>query len=164
MTPDEGPMTMTDPTPADPTPTDPTAAPGSVAPDSVAPPDAGPKPSGLRNPAAAVRGVGAGALAVEALVLLLAIAPIHVLDVRRPGLATGVVVGLAVVCVLLAGMLRRSWVWPAGLVVQVALIACGWFHLSLAVLGGLFLLVWLYVLNVRRTVLGKGANPPVPSA
>lgn len=144
MTPDEGPMTMTEPTPTDPA--------------------AGPKPSGLRNPAAAVRGVGAGALAVEALVLLLAIAPIHVLDVRRPGLATGVVVGLAVVCVLLAGMLRRSWAWPAGIVVQVALIACGWFHLSLAVLGVLFLLVWLYVLNVRRTVLGKGVNPPAPTA
>jgi hypothetical protein len=156
-------MTATDPQPTDPQPMEPQPA----HPDSTEPHSAAPKPSGLRNPAAAVRGVGAGALSVEALVLLLALAPMHVLDVRRPGLATGVVVGLVVVCVLLAGMLRRAWAWPAGIVVQVALIACGWFHVALAVLGVLFLLVWLYVLNVRRTVLGRGVagvSPPGPTA
>ena len=43
----------------------------------------------------------------------------------------------------------------AGLVLQVVLIACGYFHISLAILGVLFLLVWLYALSVRRSVLGK---------
>jgi hypothetical protein len=121
------------------------------------------KPSGLRNPTAAVRGVAAGALAAEALVLLLAIAPMRMLGVRHGGAAIAVIAGLAVLCVLLAGMLRHRWAWAAGTVLQVALIACGFFHLALAVLGVLFLLVWLYVLNVRRTVLGRGgpdATPP----
>ena len=112
------------------------------------------KPSGLRNPHAAVRGVGAGALCIEALALLLAIVPLHVLDVRKAGLAIGCVAALAVVCILLAGMLRFGWAWWAGIVVQVLLIACGYFHIALTVAGVLFLLLWLYVLSVRRTVLG----------
>jgi hypothetical protein len=112
------------------------------------------KPSGLRNPVAAVRGVGAGALVIEAIVLLLAIQPMRVLGVRLTGAAIGSVVGLAVFCILLAGALRRPWAWWAGLVPQVALIACGYFHVSLAILGVLFLGLWLYVLSVRRSVLG----------
>ena len=112
------------------------------------------QPSGLRNPQAAVRGVGAGALGIEALVLLLAIVPLHVLGVRRAGLAIGCVVGLAALCILLAGILRFSWAWGAGIVIQVLLIACGYFHIALAVIGVLFLLLWLYVMSVRRTVLG----------
>jgi hypothetical protein len=110
----------------------------------------------LRNPQAAVRGAGAGALCIEALVLLLAIVPLHVLGVRHAGFAIGCVVALAVACVLLAGALRRSWAWWAGLVVQLPLIACGYFHLALTVIGVLFLLVWFYVMSVRRTVLGGG--------
>jgi len=112
------------------------------------------RPSGLRNPQAAVRGVGAGALCVEALVLLLAIVPLHVLGVRHAGWAVGAVVALAVMCVLLAGVLRYAVAWTLGIVVQVLLIACGYFHIALAIAGVLFLLLWLYVLSVRRTVLG----------
>jgi hypothetical protein len=112
--------------------------------------------SGLRNPQAAVRGVGAGALCIEALVLLLAIVPLHVLGVRHAGWAIGAVVILAVVCILLAGTLRYKAAWTAGVVVQVLLIACGYFHIALGIAGVLFLALWLYVLSVRRTVLGTG--------
>ncbi len=112
--------------------------------------------SGLRNPAAAVRGVGAAGLAVEALVLLLAIQPMRVLGVRLTGAAIGTVVGLAVVCLALCGVLRKAWAWYAGFVVQVVLIAAGFvFHVSLTVVGVLFLLLWTYIMSVRRTVLGK---------
>ncbi|HKD97136.1 MAG TPA: DUF4233 domain-containing protein [Micromonosporaceae bacterium] len=111
--------------------------------------------SGLRNPAAAVRGVGAAALCTEALVLLLALVPLHVLHVRMAGLAIGIAVGLAVVCVLLAGALRWVWAWWAPIGVQVVLLGCGYFHPSLAVLGVVFALVWFYVLSVRRSVLGR---------
>jgi hypothetical protein len=113
------------------------------------------KPSGLRNPAAAVRGVGAGALVIEALVLLLAIVPLHVLGVRSAGTAMICVAALALLCILLAGVLRYSWAWWGGFVPQVALLACGYFHVALSILGVLFLLLWIYVLSVRRTVLGR---------
>lgn len=111
--------------------------------------------SGLRNPVAAVRGVGAAALVGEAIVLLLAIQPLRVLGVRLTGTAIGTVIALAVVCVLFAGLLRRRWAWSAVLGVQALLIACGYFHVSLAILGVLFAGLWLYVMSVRRTVLGK---------
>ena len=116
---------------------------------------AGAKPSGLRNPTAAVRGVGAAALGGEALVLLLAIQPMRVLGARLTGDAIIAIVVLAVLCVLLAGMLKRNWAWYAGGAVQVLLIGCGYFHISLTILGVLFAAVWLYVLSVRRTVLRK---------
>lgn len=41
--------------------------------------------SGLRNPSAAVRGLGAGTLAMEGIVLLLAIQPIRLLGGRLSG-------------------------------------------------------------------------------
>src|SRR5262249_12547948 len=112
------------------------------------------RPSGLRNPQAAVRGVGAGALCVEALVLLLAVVPLHVLGVRHARWAVGAVGSLAGMWWLLAGVLCYAVAWTLGIVVQVLLIACGFFHIALTIAGVLFLLLWLYVLSVRRTVLG----------
>jgi hypothetical protein len=112
------------------------------------------RPSGLRNPAAAVRGVGAGALAAEGLVLLLAIIPLRVLGAS--GVAgTVVVVVLSVVSFALAGLLRHPWAWLGASALQVVLFASGFLiHVSLAVVGVLFGLVWFYILRVRRTVLG----------
>jgi hypothetical protein len=120
-------------------------------------PDTEPR-SGLRNPTAAVRGVGAAALLAEALVLLLAIQPMRVLGARLTGTAIAAVVSLAVLCVLLAGVLRYRWAWTAGLVLQAAVMGCGYFHVALAIVGALFAAVWLFVLSVRRTVLGP--RPP----
>ena len=125
-------------------------------------PSSGPDPdqpqSGLRNPGAAVRGVGAAALAAEGLVLLLAIVPLRVLGATGTG-GTILVVVLAVVSFALAGLLRHRWAWIAGSVLQVVLFGSGFVvHSSLAVLGVLFGLVWLYVLRVRRTVLGTSSR------
>jgi hypothetical protein len=112
--------------------------------------------SGLRNPSAAVRGVGAGALAVEAIVLLLAIAPLAKLGGAGVAVAVWLVVILAVTAGVLAGLLRHPWAWWAGLVVPLALLGGGFLHWSLAVLGVVFGLLWAYLLNVRRTVLAAG--------
>jgi hypothetical protein len=93
-------------------------------------------------------------MAAEAVVLLLAIQPLRVLGAHRTGAAIGFVIGLAVYCLVLAGLLRRPWAWLAGLVPQAALIAGGFlFHPSLAVVGVLFGLAWVYILHVRRRVL-----------
>ena len=126
-------------------------------PDGPQPPGeaADPQPrSGLTNPAAAVRGVGAGALVIEALVLLLAIVPLTKLDTRATGWAIAAVVTLCVLCVLLAGLLRYRWAWYAGVVVQVLICLCGFFHLMLLIFGVVFGGIWAYVLSVRRSVLG----------
>jgi hypothetical protein len=117
-----------------------------------------PAQSGLRNPGAAARGVGAGALVAEAIVLLLAIQPVLVLNDDLPSPAIWAIVGMAVACVALAGLLRHAWAWPAAAGLQVVLFASGFvLHASLTALGVIFGLLWAYVLHVRRRVLA----PPV---
>ena len=113
-----------------------------------------PRRSGLKNPAGAVRGVGATALSAEGLVMLLAIVPLKVIGAHLTGLAVASVSVLAVVCFGLAGLLRHAWAWYAGAAVPVLLILAGIaFHPSLSALGVLFGLVWAYVLWVRNRVL-----------
>ncbi|MGW3605688.1 DUF4233 domain-containing protein [Micromonospora sp. NPDC005161] len=113
-----------------------------------------PRRSGLRNPERAVRGLGAGTLSLEALVLVLAIQPIRVVGGDLGGAAIAAVVALAVVAILLAGMMRRPWAWHAGTVVQGLLLLAGLLHWSLFALGVIFALVWAYALHVRRVILG----------
>jgi Protein of unknown function (DUF4233) len=112
------------------------------------------KPSGLRNPSAAVRGVGAATLLLQAIVLLLALAPMARLGGARAAPAIWLCVALTVLLIVLAGLLPRSWAWWAAGLVPLALLAGGAFlHWSLAVLGVLFGLLWTYVLTVRRSIL-----------
>jgi hypothetical protein len=108
----------------------------------------------LRNPGAAVRGVGAGCLVIEGIVLLLAIQPIRLLGGVLPGLGVAAVIALALLCFVLAGLLRRSWAWHIGTILQVLVIAAGLFQWGIAVIGVAFLALWLYVLHVRSSVLG----------
>jgi len=89
---------------------------------------------------------------METLVLLLAIAPMVALGLT--GATIGAVIALAVVAATVAGLLRRSWAWHAGTVLQALLMLAGFLHWSLGVLGFVFGLVWMYVLHVRRTILG----------
>lgn len=112
-----------------------------------------PRPSGLRNPGAAVRGLGAGTLVLEAIVLLLAIQPIRVLGGDLSGWGIGAVVVLAVLAIVLAGLMRRPWAWHGGTALQVLLLAAGLFHWSLTALGLIFGAAWAYASYVRRVLL-----------
>ncbi len=148
-------------------PTDGSAAPGdATSRDDPGPRDApGPRDdtaaeesaprSGLRNPAGALRGVGAATLAIEALVLLLAIQPLRVLGGHLSGPGVGAMVTLAVLCCVLAGLLKHRWAWFAGLVLQVLVIGTGVAQWALIVIGLGFAAIWLYVLHLRRTILGR---------
>jgi hypothetical protein len=118
--------------------------------------------SGLRNPVAAARGLGAAALVLETVVLLLAIQPIRMLGGDLSGAAIGVIVGAALACVVLAGLLRRDWAWYAAAVLQGLLMLAGFLQWALAGVGLLFGLVWLYVLNVRRTILAPPRRDEPP--
>src|SRR4051812_13896294 len=91
-------------------------------------PDERPILSGLKNPPAAVRGVGAGTLLLEFLVLLLAIQPLRTLIPREAGVAAGLAAGLAAGCLIAAGLLRYRWAWPATTVFQVVIVASGLVH------------------------------------
>ncbi len=124
-------------------------------PPAASPEPTGPRrPSGLRNPRAASRGVGSAALAALGVVLLLAVQPLRVIaGVSWPAITALLI--LAAACFGLIGLLSRAWAWRLGWLPPVALVVAGvLIHPSLAVLGGLFGLLWLYVLHVRRTVGG----------
>ncbi|MEV6970311.1 DUF4233 domain-containing protein [Hamadaea sp. NPDC051192] len=111
------------------------------------------KPSGLRNPEKAVRGLGAAALSLEGLTLLLGIAPIRMLGTGHPTAAIIILIVTALAAFTLAGMMGRPWAWPAGGALQIVLIAGGLAHWMIAAVGVTFGLAWLYVLKVRRTIL-----------
>lgn len=88
------------------------------------------------------RGMCAAVLSLEAITLgLTTPVMIAVADVAT-GTAVAVGVGLAVVCVLLAGMLRAEWAYLLGWVVQGAAIALGFVIPLMFVLGGIFALLW----------------------
>ena len=75
---------------------------------------------------------------------------ISVADVAK-GTALSIGLGLAVVCVLLAGMLRAEWAYALGWVVQVAAIGLGFLVPLMFLLGGIFALLWgtAYFLGLR---------------
>lgn len=115
--------------------------------------------SGLRNPPAAIRGVGMSTLLLEAVVLLLALRPAQQLadatgsDLALIGVASGA-------CVVGALLLRAKFGWVFGGLLQAFVVIVGVVvHWSIAVIGVLFGLIWFYVLRVRRTVLGSSDKP-----
>jgi hypothetical protein len=88
------------------------------------------------------RGMCAAVLCLEAIVLGLT-TPVMVTltDVStRTALVVGL--GLALVCLLLAGMLRGEWAYALGWVVQVAAIGLGFLVPIMFVLGSIFALLW----------------------
>jgi hypothetical protein len=88
------------------------------------------------------RGMCAAVLSLEAITLgLTTPVMITIADVSA-GTAVAVGVGLAVVCLLLAGMLRAEWAYSLGWAVQVAAVGLGFVIPLMFVLGGIFALLW----------------------
>jgi hypothetical protein len=104
------------------------------------------------DPWRSFRGVMAGTLILEAIVVLLAL---PVVAVGEPGLtpaSVGYLVGLAVVMVLLAGLQGRPWAIWANLGLQAAVIAGVVLHGAIGFIGVLFAGVWLLIAYLRAEV------------
>ena len=96
----------------------------------------------LRPAANPVRRLLAAVLACEAVVIALAIpVAVAVLDVGA-ATAGGVCGGLAVACVLMAGLLRFPWAVAVGSVLQVLIVATGFMVPAMFFLGVLFGALW----------------------
>ena len=88
------------------------------------------------------RGMCAAVLSLEAITLGLT-TPVMITIADVPtGTAVAVGLGLAVVCLLLAGMLRAEWAYLAGYVVQVAAVALGFVVPVMFGLGAVFAALW----------------------
>ncbi len=104
--------------------------------------------------AKALGGAGAAVLAFEGIAVLFV--PRGIAQ-SGPGLTGGRLVfllALAAVLILAAGVQRRRQGVVVGTVLQVPLLLTGLLNGVMWFLGGAFVLVWLYLLELRRDLLG----------
>ncbi|HEU0086426.1 MAG TPA: DUF4233 domain-containing protein [Pseudonocardiaceae bacterium] len=107
------------------------------------------------DPLRGLRGVLAGTLVMEAIVVGLALLVVARFGGGLAGPAGWYTAGLAVGMVLAALVQGRPWGLGLALGLQVAMVA-GWFaHPALGGVGLLFVLVWGYLLYVRQAVLRR---------
>lgn len=128
-----------DATPADPTPVEPT-------PEMIA--------ERARRADKATRGVLAGLLILEAIIVLLVPRAIAF----TTGLGTGRTISLvvlAVVLVLVGGMQRRPRGIAIGSAMQMLFIATGFYIVTMFLVGAIFLAIWLRLLQLRVELVGS---------
>lgn len=98
------------------------------------------------------RGMCAAILTLEAVTLgLTTPVMISVAGVAAPTALT-VGLGLAVACLLLAGLLRFEWAYVGGWLVQVAAVALGFVIPMMFVLGAVFALLWGTAIFLGRKI------------
>jgi len=83
------------------------------------------------------------------------------------GFRLTVLIVLAVLFILASGMQRRPRGLLIGTVLQVPFLLTGFFGAAMWLVGGLFVLIWAYLLQVRKDLLGSALGPapaaPPPS-
>jgi hypothetical protein len=102
----------------------------------------------------ASRGALAGVLGLEALVVLLIPRTIAFTTGLGP-VRTGICIGLAVVLVVGAALVRRPWGIGVGSALQVPLLGTGFLIATMFLVAALFIAVWLRVLMFRHEVVGS---------
>ncbi|APB00893.1 DUF4233 domain-containing protein [Nocardia seriolae] len=120
-------------------------------------------PPPATDPWKGLRGVMAGTLVLEAITVLLALPVISAVGGGLRWWSVLYVVGLAVIMFLGAGLQRRPWAIPFNLALQVALLLGGFIHLSILVIGVVFVAVWIFVLFLRADVKKRMEAGILPS-
>jgi hypothetical protein len=105
----------------------------------------------------ATRGALAGVLALEAVIVLLVPRTIAFTTGLGP-VRTGICIGLAVVLVLAAGLLRRPFGIGLGSVLQLAFTATGFLIGTMFLVGAIFAAIWLRLLMLRHEVVGTSGG------
>jgi hypothetical protein len=99
-----------------------------------------------------MRGMAAGVLALESVVLLLSTpVMIQVSDVGQ-GAALGAGLGLAALALVVCALLRFRAAYVAGSLLQVAAIGLGFAVTTMFVLGAIFAMLWTAALVLGRRV------------
>ena len=104
------------------------------------------------DPWKSFRGVMAGTLILEAIVVLLALPVVAQTGGGLTPLSTGYLVGVAVVMVLLTGVQGRPWAIWVNLALQAVVIAGVVVHGAIGFIGAVFAAVWLLILYLRTEV------------
>lgn len=103
------------------------------------------------DPWRSFRGVMAGTLILEAIVVLLAL-PVVAHSNGLTAVSGGFLVGLGVLMVLLAGVQGRPWAIWANLALQLVLVAGVFIHGAIGLIGVIFTGVWLFIAYLRAEV------------
>jgi len=77
------------------------------------------------------------------------------------GSRLAVLIVLAVLLVLASGVQRRPQGLVIGTALQVPLLLTGLFGSAMWLVGGVFVLIWAYLLQIRKELLGSPFGPPV---
>lgn len=120
-------------------------------------------PAPPKDPMKSFRGVMAGALTMEFITVALALPVVARLG---GGIGSGngwAVIAIAVALLLCCGLLKRPWIVPVILVLQLALIAFVFSITAIGVIGLLFLAFWLWALWLRRDVARRMAAGTLPA-
>lgn len=124
-------------------------------------------PSAAPDPWKSFRGVMAGTLVLEAIVVLLALPVVAVVGGGLNEASGTYLIGLAAVLVALCGFQGRPWAIWVNLAMQFVVIAGVVVHPSMGFIGAIFLGVWLLITYLRFEVLRRqkrgllpGQQPP----
>ena len=112
----------------------------------------------------ALRGAAAAVLLLEGIAVLFVPRAIAQTPAGLGGVRLTVLLALAAVLILASGIQRR----PRGLEIatglQVPLLLTGLIDSSMWFVGGVFVLIWLYLLQVRKDLLGSPFREPAAPA
>ena len=102
----------------------------------------------------ATKGALAGILGLEAVIVLLVPRAIAYSTGLGP-VRTTVLIALAVVLVLVAGLVRRPWGIAVGSAFQLVFTALGFLTPQMFLVGAIFIAIWLRLLQLRHEVVGS---------
>ena len=111
----------------------------------------------------ALNGAAAAILLLEGIAVLFVPRGIAQTGDGLTGTRLVVLIVLAVLLILASGVQRRPQGLVVGTVLQVPLLLTGLFGSAMWLVGGLFVLIWAYLLQIRKDLLGSPFGPP-PSA
>ncbi len=114
------------------------------------------------DPWKSFRGVMAGTLILEAIVVLLALPVVGLVGGGLTAWSTAYLVGFAVFLVLLAGMQGRPWAIWLNLGVQLFLVAGFAIYPAVGFIGVLFVVVWGVIAYLRAEVLRRQRRGLLP--
>jgi hypothetical protein len=110
-----------------------------------------------------LRGVFGATLVLEAIVVALALLVLGKFGDGATPLGVVLIAALAVAMVVASGLQRRPWGLRLALVLQILMVASGLLVPALGLMGGVFVLVWVVLLLLRRDLAGKMARGQLPA-
>lgn len=116
----------------------------------------------VKDPWKGFRGVMAGTLVLEAIVVLLVLPVVAAVGGGLDALSGGYITALAVLMFLGAGVQGRSWAIPFNLGLQVLTLLGFFIDPALGAVGVLFSVVWAYLLYLRKDIKEREARGLLP--